>query len=296
MLLRSFGQTVEHCAQTLFLFTKADITTTVVPITLFATVAAPVCNIKHALHAIGWIWLHLLQFDVANQVVNPDEDKANKSTRPLPAGRITLRNAIYLRWALIPICLVASATYSIQTFGASMAVAGLTIWYNELEAHSHWSSKNVMTAVGFASFELGGTLVAGCDRSRLESTGALAIALSTCVFITTLHAQDFKDEEGDRLIGRKTLPIVFPSLSRASIMIGLPLWSICLSLVWGMDWLSTFVFVAFALLVGSRFATCTTVQGYRVSCKLYSLWFSLVHLLPGYWRYYHEAQSCIISQ
>ncbi|KAH7919944.1 hypothetical protein BV22DRAFT_1022117 [Leucogyrophana mollusca] len=271
MASQALGRSIEYHLRTLFLFTQSDITTTVIPITLFAIVAAPACDLSHALHAVFWIWLHLLQFDVANQVLDPDEDKVNKATRPLPAGRITLTNAIYLRWALVPICLAVSALYSAETLGASVAMASLTVWYNEFRAHSHWLSKNVMTAVGFASFELGGTLVAGCDRSRLEPVGALAIALSTGVFITTLHAQDFKDEEGDRLVGRKTLPIVFPSLARASILVGLPLWSICLSCVWGMDLVCSLAFTAFALVVGSRFALNTTVQGARMSCKLYSV-------------------------
>ena len=36
----------------------------------------------------------------------------------------------------------------------------------------------------------------------------MAVIASAGIFLTTIQAQDFKDTEGDRLIGRKTLPIV----------------------------------------------------------------------------------------
>jgi 4-hydroxybenzoate polyprenyltransferase len=107
--------------------------------------------------------------------------------------------------------------------------------------------------------------------SRLEPTAISAIIMSLAVFASTLHAQDFKDVEGDRLIGRQTLPIAFPNLARTSMLIGLPLWSIYLSRVWGVDALCTSAFTAYAAMVGLRFMTCKTSQAARRSCKLYSV-------------------------
>ena len=113
-------------------------------------------------HVIFWVWLHLLQFDISNQTMDPDEDKMNKSDRPLPAKRMTLGYALIFRWLLVPVCFGLSALYSAQTFYASVALVTLTIIYDELHAHKgHWIVRNTINALGFASFETGATLVAG---------------------------------------------------------------------------------------------------------------------------------------
>jgi 4-hydroxybenzoate polyprenyltransferase len=99
----------------------------------------------------------------------------------------------------------------------------------------------------------------------------LAVALSSTAFATTLHAQDFKDEEGDRLTGRRTLPTIFPKAARFSMMIGIPLWSYGLSCVWKIDALSTTAFVLYGAFVGTRFVMYDTVGADKQSCKYYSV-------------------------
>lgn len=114
------------------------------------------------LHSAFWLWLHLLQFDVANQIYAVVEDTLNKAHRPLPAGRISPQNATVLRWALIPLCLVISALYSAQAVYASVMFAFLTFIYNELHADAgFWLVRNVVNGLGFAAFEWGTTLLAG---------------------------------------------------------------------------------------------------------------------------------------
>ncbi|KAF9238255.1 UbiA prenyltransferase family [Melanogaster broomeanus] len=256
---------------TLFLFTKNDIRTAAIPVTLFAVAAAPLCSPIHVLHSAFWIWLHLLQFNVANQVKAPEEDKVNKPSRPLPAGRITVDNATILRWFLAPLCLGYSALYSTQLVFASLEMQLFTIWYNELDGDKKWMSKNLLTAIMYGCLELGGTLTAGSDSSKLSQTGITAIQLSVAVFATTLHCQDFKDVGGDRLTGRRTFPMMFPIASRISIGLGLPLWSICLCYIWDFDWLCTAMFVAYGCFVGARFMLYRTVEADRRSCKYYSV-------------------------
>ena len=127
----------------------------------------PVIDATRLAHCILWIWLHILQCDVANQTLDPEEDKLNKKDRPLPAGRITLRNAVILRWAfLVPVCWAVSACYSIQLASASIALTGLTVVYDEFGLHAqHWLVRNGMIAIGFALFEACACLVLGMMRS-----------------------------------------------------------------------------------------------------------------------------------
>lgn len=111
----------------------------------------------------------------------------------------------------------------------------------------------------------------GCDRSTIEPVALIAVAMSMVIFATTLHCQDFKDEEGDRMIGRKTLPILFPSLARISVMVGLPFWSFVLTCLWKIDVICSAAFVAYAGLVGMRFVMLQGTHADRKSCQLYSV-------------------------
>lgn len=112
--------------------------------------------------------------------------------------------------------------------------------------------------------------------SRLEPNALLAVLLSIAMFATTLQAQDFKDQEGDRSIGRRTLPIAHPSPARVSMFIGLPMWSICLTQVWRMDAYCSVAFVLYSGLIGLRFMVCKTTQADRLSCQLYSVSHTLI--------------------
>ena len=129
---------------------------------MFAMAAAPVTSYTRLPHIAFWTWLHLLQFCIANQVHSIDEDAQNKPFRPLPSRRITATHALILRWLLVPICLAYSALYSGHVLYASVSMLILTICYNELHGDAnHWLVRNILNALGTASFEWGATLLAG---------------------------------------------------------------------------------------------------------------------------------------
>ena len=123
--------------------------------------AASLYDIKRLPHVVFWIWMHLLQFDLGNQVLNPEEDKLNKSDRPLAANRITLHNAKILRWLSVPACLALSVCYSAEVAYASLAIAILSFMYNELGGHVNWINRSTLLPVDYAFFEIGACLVAG---------------------------------------------------------------------------------------------------------------------------------------
>lgn len=282
---RITAATLAYHTHTLHLFTKSDIKTTIVPVTVFALVAAPLCSLHRLPHIVLWVWLHILHFDVSNQCFSIEEDKRNKADRPLAAGRISVQHATILRWALLPICLLVSLSYSAEVFYASMAMAILTIIYNECQAHAaHWSIRNLLNAVGYATFETGATLVAGLDCSRLDSTAVTAICLSTGIMASTYHVQDFKDVEGDRLIGRRTLPIVAPQHARKTVIAGLVAWSVALAKIWNLDGLTAAALLFLGAVVGGRFLLYRSVRADQVSFYLYNLWLSCTFALPAYWR------------
>ena len=57
----------------------------------------------------------------------------------------------------------------------------------------------------------------------------IAQVLISLVIFTTIHALDFKDVDGDGLIGRRTLPILYPVVSRLCTAALIPFWSLLLA-------------------------------------------------------------------
>ncbi|OAX38615.1 hypothetical protein K503DRAFT_856561 [Rhizopogon vinicolor AM-OR11-026] len=272
---------------TLILFTKSDILTGLIPITLFVLAVSPHPHLARIPETIIWMWMHILKHDISNQIQNPEEDKKNKPDRPLPAGRITIQNATYVRWILVPVSLVFSAKYGKLVLASSACAETLSIWYNNFGGDKGCLSKNLLTAAGYICVEVGAIIVAGPSPS-IDSIGTCAIIFNCAVFATTIHAQDFKDEEGDRSTGRHTLVTLFPAFARMSMMISIPLWSFCLSRLWQVDYICSAAFIIYGMIVGVRFAVYRTTSANRQSCKLYSLWFTIAHLLPGYWRFFYS--------
>ncbi|KAI0255269.1 hypothetical protein BJV78DRAFT_1279458 [Lactifluus subvellereus] len=63
----------------LYFFTRSDLKTIVLPVTVFAYLTAPDTSADHMLYAVFWTWFHLLQFCVSNQSIDPEEDALNKA-------------------------------------------------------------------------------------------------------------------------------------------------------------------------------------------------------------------------
>lgn len=122
---------------------------------------SPKLQLARIPQVIFWLWLHVLQCDVSNQTTHPEEDEVNKSDRPIPSGRMTLRQALILRWLLVPVCWIYSLWYSTQLMWTSVVLTVLTFIYNEQAAASHWAMKNLLNGFGLCTFEAGAALTIG---------------------------------------------------------------------------------------------------------------------------------------
>ena len=112
-----------------------------------------------------WTWLHILQFNVANQSLNPGEDLLNKPWRPIPSGIVSVLNARILRWILLPLCLSLSMPMSPEVLWHSISLAISFIIYNELHLDLHWLMRNACNAWGYAHFYGGASAIAGAYYS-----------------------------------------------------------------------------------------------------------------------------------
>ncbi len=96
-----------------------------------------------------------------------------------------------------------------------------------------------------------------------------AILRGALIVLTTIHAQDFQDVPGDRIQGRKTLPIVAPTASRIS-MILLLMWSMWLGTI-SQTAVARIFLISTAIVVGGRFMLFRTVPADRLSYILYNV-------------------------
>ncbi|KAH9845978.1 UbiA prenyltransferase family-domain-containing protein [Lenzites betulinus] len=255
-------------AYTLWLFTFSDLKTVFFPTLIFGTAAAPMSSTSQIIPRVIWIWLHLLQFCLSNQCLSPEEDASNKPWRPIPSGRITVANARSLRWAMLAVCLSVSAHYGV--LAPSVALALGTLAHNELGMDAAWLPRNMCNAVGYAAFNAGATYVAYAGGEH-KAMAVAAQVLNALVIVSTIQAQDFQDTEGDRLTGRKTLPIVFPRSSRWAMPVLLAMWSAFLVAYWHAPVVHGAVLSAMGALGGARFVLYDNAAADRKSYRLYNV-------------------------
>ena len=98
-----------------------------------------------------------------------------------------------------------------------------------------------------------------------------SIATNALIILTTIHAQDFYDEIGDRLHGRQTLPIVWPETSRIIMLFMTLAWSFGLPRLTAVDPLYATVFFGLGALVSLRFYFQRDVDSDRLSYVYYNV-------------------------
>lgn len=149
--------------------------------------------------------LYLYCFCMSNQISGLAEDRINKPDRPLVTGALDLPGA-WRRWiiAMVLFPVVGLALGGVRLAGWALLWEVVLIGYNFLGLDRHWFNKNVV----FISV---GTVAILAPAWQLAATGdtipwtwVLSVSLS---FGVTLQLQDLRDVEGDRRVGRKTLPL-----------------------------------------------------------------------------------------
>lgn len=271
---------IRNLLHTLILFTYRDHEALLIPVTIFAAVAAPVQSPPAFLKAVFWIWCHLLQFTISNQYIAVDEDAANRPWRPIPSGRMTLQHATILRWVMLAWCTVHSALHGNTVLGASLALSAATLAHNELDLSKHWFTKNLCNSIGYTCFEVGATAIMSAS-GNLDSIARLSVSLSAAVIVFTITMQDFPDIEGDAAQGRVTFPIAFPRFSRYFTSLMLVGWSLVLGTIWGLSPLPRAMFLALGLWVSGRNWISAGVEKYDAKTYLYfNIWLFTAHLLP----------------
>lgn len=231
-------------------FLQNDIWAGVIPGVAFTAVAlrhAPVglaAGTQVLLRSLCYFCLYLYGHTLANQIAGVEEDRINKPGRPLPSGLVSPAGAITRLVLVTGLFLLLGWQLGVLKWAALWAVTYLLL---NFYGHVHWFFKNCLpmsvgaTAMLCAAWEMAAPLSPQVWRAVLTISGFVAL---------TSPIQDFRDIAGDKVMGRKTLPIALGERP-ARVLVGLAL----------MGWLP----VAYVLLMGSGLCT---VQGAIVALAI----------------------------
>ncbi|ASZ12254.1 UbiA family prenyltransferase [Chitinophaga pendula] len=159
--------------------------------------------------------LSLYTFCLSNQVHSVEEDRLNKPDRPLPSGLICVRGMYRRQVVGNLLYLLVGVVLGVLWFTIAWQV--ITYCLNNMGWSQHWATKNLL---GMSL----GAFVLDCAQwqivQRLSSPVWLYIA-TFCIWQgISFQVQDLRDQEGDRLLHRRTLPIVVGDPA-ARLMLGI---------------------------------------------------------------------------
>jgi 4-hydroxybenzoate polyprenyltransferase len=282
---------------TLWLFTVNDFKTMIFPSIAFAVSYSLGGSYDHitAIHLLtrlpylfGWTWINLLAFAVNNQrhPASITEDGLNKPWRPIPAGRISSRDAQILGSLAYPLAIITSFLVGgglIQTL--LLAVLG-SIYNHPRAANWGFVVRNLLNAFGFTSFASGTLDVAlrlpNVGHSVLLDKQVLSwLCMLMAIILTTVHSQDLYDQAGDAVTGRKTVPLVIgDGPARWSIALGTVSWSIVSAWYWNSGLLGYAITGTIGTWVAGQTLILRTVAEDRVTFTVYNGWLVSMYLLP----------------
>jgi 4-hydroxybenzoate polyprenyltransferase len=190
-------------------FTGRDIRTNIIPQLLFTLAALSFIaswSTATILSALGWallyFWLYSYVFCLPTQITGAEEDRINKPERPIPAGLVSARGA-FLRWISVMI-VYAGLGWFLGVLKWVLLWEAVTVMYAYGGLDRHWFTKNFVAMALGTTAQLGAAWELVTPLNPAAWRGVLVISVLAGV---TALVQDFRDVEGDRATGRRTLPI-----------------------------------------------------------------------------------------
>lgn len=284
----------------IWLFTLSDLKTIVVPKTIFgilnaiAILADPKVFDEHPTKVITilaraplvsfWVWINLLPFAIDNQRQPAAilEDKHNKPWRTMPSGRMTGRQARALMLCLYPTAVLFSL--KIGGIRQCLALIALGYAYNDLSlADRGWMCRNFINAMGFCCFASGALEVAlrtpltwDHHHTVLKWLGVIA-----AVVFSTVQSQDMADQVGDRLRGRRSMPLSLGDgptrWITAVLMVG---WVIISTMYWTPGRGAQMGIAVLGLIVARRTLVYRCCRSDKVTFRVWNAWMAGLYALP----------------
>ncbi|KKY35443.1 hypothetical protein UCDDA912_g04575 [Diaporthe ampelina] len=290
--LSSVLSKIEDTVSLAHLITESNIKAYVLPISLFSMLSLASGGVTSSApswydvatafpRVLLYTWLYVFYFDLSNQK-DPgsiEEDKLNKPWRAIPSGRLSIEGA--QKWYVVATCLLLTAGLALGGFPEALAFI-IETWVYDYVGSSSWWGKNIINAFFYSTGLLGATRVAAMKSTTMTRVGYEWCALLGLNTLTTVQIQDFRDQEGDKIRGRRTIPLVAgDGLSRVITSVIILFWSIALPVYWE----SSFLELLWPLLTGGFVAAhlllCRSTKADRMTFHLYSLaWLPALYAVP----------------
>lgn len=229
-----------------------------------------------------WSWSNLFLFCLHNQR-HPEavaEDLLNKPWRPIPAGRLTSNQATRILYFMHPFCLFVASVFG--GFWPYLILTMFHVWYNEFGGASNPILKNVHNGVGICCF-FAGPLEVATKRSIFSGNGDAAAWLMILMgaIATISHTQDFRDMKGDKIAGRRTIPLVLGDLrARILVVLAVVLWTQVACIFWAAGWRdASFGYIAGVAMV-TNLLLDRSKRGDIRSWRLFAVWLQSLVLVP----------------
>ncbi|PHH61030.1 hypothetical protein CDD81_852 [Ophiocordyceps australis] len=189
-------------------FTWRDLSATVIPSSLFALGTFKNLDYttmaRNYAMALVWVTLYLYTFNLFTQGMSQDEDSINKPDRPLPCGKVDFYGCMK-RYLVALAAFVATSLLYRPIMPETLTWAFITLLHGATQLGGNWFGKNVL-AISIGSW----TLLSPPRKimaADMPETWPQIVAASIWAGIV-FNIQDFRDQKGDRLVARSTLPLV----------------------------------------------------------------------------------------
>ncbi|CAL1520136.1 UbiA family prenyltransferase [Chitinophaga sp. MM2321] len=214
---------VFHEIHVLWKFINNDIWDTILPSLIAFFTAWIYCEHSwkglpmHLLCSLVYACLYIYTFCMTNQVNSIEEDRINKPYRPLPTGLVTKKSTYYR--IIIYNMLFLLLAYRLEIFWISVGWQLITYLLNVYGWSDHWITKNLF------GMSIGTFLLLAAQwgiASPGEGVSLNIVWYFICISLWAgfaLPIQDFRDEKGDREMGRKTLPIAIGDKNGRVLMV-----------------------------------------------------------------------------
>lgn len=286
------GRSIFRFLHIIYLFFYSDITTVMVPCMTFGilgsltnsalTAESPSLSTLFYTcpQALAWLWGVLMVFDINNQnsPESIEEDRINKPSRPIASGRISPTAASYLLQAMIALTLLIS--YSTGVVPETLALFVLYWLYDNQGGNEDWMMRNLLAAGGYIFYSIGSLSIISNHSETMAAK--LWMFVFGLVIFTTIHAQDFRDMEGDQLKGRTTLPLIMGSKTgRVTLAASIMFWSIFCPFYLRLPLHAYGLAAGLGGFTGWRFMSKTDNASDKKSFHLYCLWVAVMLQLPA---------------
>lgn len=230
-----------------------------------------------------WIWLNLLVLCLANQRLpaSVSEDAVNKPWRPLPSGRLTSTRARTILMLAIPV--TSAASLVLGGSRETLVLFALNWIYNDLDAaNDHYLARNLLNGLGITCISAGASLV-GCESAcEVTMHGYHWWFIVATTIGTTVQIQDLYDQEGDKIRGRSTMPLILgDATTRWSVASMVLVWSIAIPLYWQTTSLvGSYVPLVLASTMAYRLLLLRSVGQDRGTFKVWVIWMVSLYAIP----------------